>query len=409
MDLTKPSNPVRIILDTTRRCQLRCGYCHSSSGPDYRGPVLDPATIPTILDAADRLRAFEITITGGEPTLWPGLVALLDNSRQLQFASLQLITNGLVTSRRILQAIENAALSRICVSLDGVTDVHDTNRGSGNWARTIRGIRELRKVHDNLTVISVIDATNHSRWPEVTRILADLGVSQHHLAPVCFAGHAMRDYRGLTEQQFEKVRAMVDAMADDLSTGLTVRFNDTMIRTPRTRIMSLYQMTETWKGWHVIVRPDGDVRTAVRAWGRSWRADETLGSVHTAPMAAVIESRRKVAAPFARAEEVARKFHLGASTPLVLADIHDVAIAEQGPTAPHSSGGSSRSPGLPPAAALGTDLGGVAQRIRGNPGRYRLRKEEGFALLFDTRSHDVCLLNGAEFSSLRPDLVGVRS
>ncbi|MGH3824095.1 MAG: radical SAM protein [Pseudonocardiaceae bacterium] len=408
MDLTKPPNPVRIILDTTRRCQLSCWYCHSSSGPDYRGAVLDPAAIPAILDAADRLRAFDITITGGEPTLWPGLVPLLGSSHQLRFASLQLITNGLATSPRVLRAIESSALTRICVSLDGVSDVHDTNRGAGNFKRTVHGIKQLRTVHDNLTVISVIDATNHTRWPELTRALADLGVSQHHLAPVCFAGHAMRDYRGLSEQQFEQIRATVGTIASELPTGFTLRFNDTLIRAPRTRTMSLHQMTETWKGWHVIVRPDGDVRTAVRAWGRSWRTDETVGSVCTAPLAEVLESRRGIAAPFTRTEEVARKFHLGATAPLILTDIHDVATTEHGRPAPHSREGGA--PSVPaPAADLGADLAALAKRIRQNPCRYRLREEEGFALLFNTHNHDVHLLDNTEFSCLSADLVEVSS
>lgn len=409
MDLAKPSNPVRIILDTTRRCQLNCWYCHSSSGPDYRGPTLDPAALPAIVEATDQLYAFDLTVTGGEPTLWPGLVPLLELSPQLRFASLQLITNGLSMSHRVLQAIESSALSRICVSMDGVPDVHDANRGVGNWARTLRGIRDLRRVHDNLIVISVIDGVNYTRWPELTAMLADLGVSQHHLAPVCFAGHAMHDYRGLSEQQFDQVRATADAMAGQLPDGLTVRFNDTLVRSPRTRTMPLHQMTETWKGWQVIVRPDGEVRTAVRAWGRTWRADETIGSLHTTPLHEVIESRSEIVPPFARSEEAARKFHLRASAPLILADIHDVATTEQGHAAPHNRVGGPTTSAPVPAADLGIDLDGLAVRIRRDPGRYRARVEDGFALLFDTRGHDVSVLNETEFHRISADLVEVAS
>jgi len=407
VDLTKPSNPVRIILDTTRRCQLTCWYCHSSSGPDYRGPVLGPDTIPDILDAADRLRTFDLTVTGGEPTLWARLLPLRENPHPLRFTSLQLITNGFAVSPRILRAIEGSALSRICVSLDGVPDVHDANRGLGSYARTIRGLRELRKVHDNLTVISVIGPANHFRWPELTWMLADLGVSQHHLVPVCYAGHAMRDYRGLDEQQFKQVRDTVETMAGELPAGFILLFNDTLIRPPSTRTMSLYQMTETWKGWHIIVRPDGDIRTAVRAWGRSWRADETLGSVYDSPLTSVIESHPGQCVPFTREEEIARKFHLGTSTPLILADRHDVVAAENGRLSPHIPGGRPTPATPAPAAALGIGPGDLAERVRRDPRRYRVRKENGFALLFDTRSHSVTLLDDAEFSLLDRDLTGV--
>ncbi len=183
-----PSYPVRINLDTTRRCQLRCWYCHSSSGPGYRGPVLDTDTVPEILQTAEELRVFELTITGGEPTLWPGLVPLLEQSARSRFTGLTLITNGLATPRRVLRAMESAAMLRVCVSLDGVAEVHDRTRGAGTYERTMRGIRDLCAVHENVTVISVVDATNHDRWPELTATLADLGVRAHHLTPVCTAG-----------------------------------------------------------------------------------------------------------------------------------------------------------------------------------------------------------------------------
>jgi hypothetical protein len=131
--------------------------------------------------------------------------------------------------------------------------------------------------------------------------------------------------------------------------------------------------------------------------------------VHVAPLAAVIESRTKVVAPFTRTEEIARKFHLGTSTSLIVADLHDVATAEHARPAPRSCAGG-RTPSTPaPAADLGVDLAGLAEQIRRHPDRYRVRDEGGFGLLFDTRSHDVFLLEETEFSSLSGNLVGALS
>jgi hypothetical protein len=220
----------------------------------------------------------------------------------------------------------------------------------------------------------------------------------------------MRDYRGLSEQQFRDVRATAETMSTQLPDGFTLRFNDTLIQPPRTRTMSLYQMSETWKGWHVVIRPDGAVRTSVRAWGRTWRTDETFGNINTEPLGESIESR-PATAPFARAEELARKFHLHTNAPLILRDLHDVANAEAGNPVPCvADAGSDTVASVPAAAAdLGADIAGLAARIRAHPGRYRVREEDGFALLFDTRSHDVCLLTDAEFTILGADLVKVAS
>ncbi len=402
MILSAISTPVRVIIDTTRRCSLTCWYCHSSSGPSYRGPEIDPSRVPEIFDAAERGCAFDVTVTGGEPTLWQGLVPLLDASRRLSYASLQLITNGLTLSTRVLEAIRRANLSRVCVSLDGVEAVHTSSRGNGTWHRTIDGIRRLRDVIDNLTVISVLDNGNYNRWPELTQMLPELGVSQHHLAPVCFAGHAMDGYRGLDERQFAETRRTVDALTSVLPEGFTLRFNDSLVSGMPTRRMSLQQFTESYKGWSVIIRPNGDVRTAVRSWGRTWRADELCGNINDTPLSRVLDesaraTRRAASATFSRCEEVARKFHVGATEQSIATDIQEVHAVEAGTAVAPAD---DMPAALVPPSELGIDLPTLRARVAQRPGAYRLRREDGFALLFDTISHELCVLTEQETAEL---------
>ncbi|MFD0361341.1 radical SAM protein [Nocardia sp. GCM10030253] len=403
MDLAHPTAPVRINLDTTRRCQLSCWYCHSSSGPDYRGPVVDPAVILDLLETADQLRTFEITITGGEPTLWPGLVPLLEQSTRLKFASLLLITNAMATPPRLLRAMESANLSRICVSLDGIGEDHDRNRGEGAYERTIRGLRELRKVNDNLAVISVVDATNHTRWPELTRLLADEGVTAHHITPVCTAGHAMQNYRGLTAHQFAEVLAMVEQVAEEVP-QVAVLFNDGLVHPLGSRTMGIHQFTENWKGWLRIVRPDGDVRTQIRAWGRTWRSDENVGNVNESSLAQILRAPTQQVSAFTRAEEVARKFHIGADAPLILTDLHDINAVERGVLAAPVQ---EVAEDIPVPAALGVSLDDLSHRARQTPSQYRIREEDGFAFLFNTRSHEVHVLTAQEYLSIATELIEV--
>lgn len=404
MDLARPTAPLRLNLDTTRRCQLSCWYCHSSSGPDYRGPELDPAQIPAILDAAEQHRIFEITITGGEPTMWPGLAPMLEQSSRLEFSSLLLITNALATPPRLLRAIESANMSRICVSLDGLNAVHDRNRGLGAYERTLRGIRELCKVNDNLAVISVIDGRNHTHWPELTRVLADLGVTTHHLTPVCTAGHALNDYHGLTADQFADVHHMVKQVAAE-APQMAVLFNDELVHPLEARTMGIHQFTENWKGWHRIVRPDGDVRTQIRAWGRTWRTDETIGNIYQQSLSRILSERVHISA-FTRAEEVARKFQLDADASLIVADRSDIDNVEYG----HAT----RPLGavlddVPVPTALGVNLADLKERVQQAPDRYRVRPEDGFALLFNTRSHEIHMLTDTEYRSLSPELDRVQA
>ncbi len=335
--------------------------------------------------------------------MWPGLIPMLEQSPRLRFSSLLLITNALATPPKLLRTVESANLSRICVSLDGLGERHDRNRGQGTFDRTLRGIRELRNVHENIAVISVVDATNHTRWPELTYQLAELGVRAHHLTPVCTAGHAITDYRGLDAQQFADVHRMVEQIAAEVP-EMAVLFNDELVHPLATRTMGIHQFTENWKGWHRIVRPDGEVRTQIRAWGRTWRADETIGNINRHTLTHILDQPTQQVSAFTRTEEIARKFQLGADAGLILADRSDIEAIEHGWAAAPTQ---QLTDDIPVPMPLGIGLGDLGRRIRQTPERFRIRHEQGFALLFNTRSHELHVLTDDENRSLEAALVEV--
>lgn len=413
--LERVGNPVRIIADTTRKCNLNCWYCHSTSGPFYKGPELNDKDIRNIYEASEKAKVFDITLTGGEPTLWKGLDDAMDASKDLNHAALQLITNATVLSESRLQTLKRGRLSRILVSLDGVKETHDLNRGENSFDRTIKGIQALRGVVDNITVISVIDNSNFDKWPELTRVLIDMGIKQHHLSPVCFAGGAMKTYKGLTDEQFTLVRKTVDQIAPNLPDDFDLVFNDILINRCETRSLSTNLFGERYKGWHFVVRPDGKVNIAVRAWGRSWRENETLGNLKEEPLTRIMdrtaELRRVIVDErFDAEEEKGRKFHLNnPSTLQIELDRSDVKLVESGST-------KSIYEGLPEPLrneanyeeAFYLNLKNSPKRIAGmlasDPERYRLRNEDGFGFLFDRQSFNITMLRQDELDEINQNL-----
>lgn len=411
------TNPVRLILDTTRRCNLHCWYCHSTSGPDYKGPELSGDDAAHLFAAAEELKIFDITLTGGETLLWRGLEQAMNASSALDYPALQLITNATVVTKQRLEWLHQSNVQRICVSLDGLEDVHTVNRGAGQYAATLRGIQELREAVDNMTVISVIDQTNYDRWPELTEALIRLGVKQHHLAPVCFAGEAMSAYKGLTPDQFVAVRARIDQLQAQLPAGFILRFNDILIHGMNQRTMSLQSFTEGFKGWHTVVRPTGAVNMSVRAWGRSWRNNEALGNIKQQSLVEIVhataqERAQLVRNRFSLETERQRKFHLHAPNDLIAADMQAVQTVEAGELMSGDDGDSSGSEQLHGGiisqqwldTPLCEDLVKLQQQILQEPSRYRLRQELDFDLLFDRVTFDVTVLNEQEKQVIRQSL-----
>src|SRR6185369_10132282 len=107
-------------LSVTDRCNLRCEYCMPED--DYvwlpRQDVLHFEETSTLVDVFLSLGVDKIRLTGGEPLLRRDVAALVRMiAAKPGLADLALTTNGVLLADQI-DALKNAGLGRITVSLD---------------------------------------------------------------------------------------------------------------------------------------------------------------------------------------------------------------------------------------------------------------------------------------------------
>ncbi|MGH3320129.1 MAG: GTP 3',8-cyclase MoaA [Streptosporangiaceae bacterium] len=105
----------------TDRCNLRCAYCMPAEGLDWL-PKPELLTDDEVLDlvriAVTRLGVEEIRYTGGEPLLRRGLVDIVRGTAELRpRPEISLTTNAIGLARKA-DALREAGLDRINVSLD---------------------------------------------------------------------------------------------------------------------------------------------------------------------------------------------------------------------------------------------------------------------------------------------------
>lgn len=128
--LQRPLRDLRI--SVTDRCNLRCGYCMPRKifGKDFvflpRAELLSFEEIVRLAGVFVQLGVHKIRLTGGEPLLRHGvehLIAALAGLRssENQPIEIALTTNGLLLSRKA-QALKDAGLSRLTVSLDALSE-----------------------------------------------------------------------------------------------------------------------------------------------------------------------------------------------------------------------------------------------------------------------------------------------
>ena len=107
----------------TDRCNLRCSYCMPAEGLDWmpNDEVLtDDEVVHLIRIGVQRLGIREVRFTGGEPLVRRGLVDIVARTRALDPAlELSITTNALGLTRNA-QALADAGLDRVNVSLDTV-------------------------------------------------------------------------------------------------------------------------------------------------------------------------------------------------------------------------------------------------------------------------------------------------
>jgi len=105
---------------------------------------------------SNKIKVKTVTFCGGEVFIlkdFPGLV----NKLTSQDIFVQIITNG--TIDRLAEFIHLGRINMI-VSLDGLREYHDANRGQGNWQKSVNFLKKAIKIGFYTEVFSIVTREN---------------------------------------------------------------------------------------------------------------------------------------------------------------------------------------------------------------------------------------------------------
>jgi Fe-coproporphyrin III synthase len=109
----------------TRRCNLQCAHCYSSSGPREHDSIPSARLVEAITDAG-RLGYRQLAVSGGEPFMYPELDTILRAGRAAGMAT-TMTTNGMLSTPGRLAPL-HGLLDAVAVSLDGEPATHNRIR-----------------------------------------------------------------------------------------------------------------------------------------------------------------------------------------------------------------------------------------------------------------------------------------
>ncbi|MBW2683649.1 MAG: radical SAM protein, partial [Deltaproteobacteria bacterium] len=175
--------PKWIAWEITRRCNLKCVHCRSSSEieavehPDF---TLDEAK--TIMDDIASYASPVLVLSGGEPLLRKDVFDIARYGTDKGFR-MCLATNGTLVTDEICKKIKAADIKMVSLSLDGAKPAtHDNFRNQeGAFEGTMDAIR-LFKEHDIPFLInSSFTLRNRDEIPDIYQLVKTLGATAWYM------------------------------------------------------------------------------------------------------------------------------------------------------------------------------------------------------------------------------------
>lgn len=172
-----------IAWETTRRCNLRCVHCRSSSTIEAEGhPDFSFEQATRILDDISSYADPVMVLSGGEPLLRPDIfdIARYGSDKGLRMC---LATNGTLVTDDVCKQIIDTRIRMVSLSLDGArAETHDNFRNqAGAFDGTMKAIQLFRQYHIPFLVNSSFTTRNKDEVPRIFELVKSLGATAWYM------------------------------------------------------------------------------------------------------------------------------------------------------------------------------------------------------------------------------------
>jgi MoaA/NifB/PqqE/SkfB family radical SAM enzyme len=162
-------------LAITNACNARCRFCNFPKVPAKSRLMADPERLLNGLTALKEAGVCYLSITGGEPLLYPELKAVLGQARKLGINTL-LCTNGSLLTPELIRELREAGLDTIIISVDAASPSrHDAHRGLPGLTAHIRELLPVLRAAGLHPVASVTLSRLVDDLGDLLRFLEEMG------------------------------------------------------------------------------------------------------------------------------------------------------------------------------------------------------------------------------------------
>ena len=211
LQFSADKHPV-IVWNMTRRCNLRCIHCYSSSqNIDYPNELTTEEARTMIRDLA-AFGAPVLLFSGGEPLMRKDLPDLAHYAVDQGMRAV-ISTNGTLITKEKAALFRKIGLSYVGISLDGTRATHDFFRGvSGAFDQTLKGLCNCQEAGIKVGVRFTVNRHNVADVPAIFDLLEEENIPRCCFYHLVYAGRGSK----LVEEDLdhEETRRLLDLIMD---------------------------------------------------------------------------------------------------------------------------------------------------------------------------------------------------
>jgi AdoMet-dependent heme synthase len=170
--------PFLVIWETTQACDLACKHCRAEAQPNRHPDELTTAEAKKLLDDVRRFGPIIFVFSGGDAMKRPDIVELVEYGANLGLRMAITPATTPLATRKQLQALKDAGLSRLAVSLDGShPGIHDEFRQvSGSFDHGLRILKMSQEIGLTTQVNTVVARHNLGDFEKLIALMSELGI-----------------------------------------------------------------------------------------------------------------------------------------------------------------------------------------------------------------------------------------
>ena len=122
LDVDKKTKfPNTVILELVNRCDLECVMCYQGFRNNAKKVTMNEKLLDKIFAEFKKNKLNSLMLSASEPLLYKNIGDILERSREAEIMDIFIFTNGTLLNEKNSKILLNSPLTRLFVSIDGVT------------------------------------------------------------------------------------------------------------------------------------------------------------------------------------------------------------------------------------------------------------------------------------------------